>query len=267
MTQTSINTIICGNTFEVLPTITEKADLILTSPPYAEQRSNLYSSIAEEKYPQWTVNWMELCKPLLKDEASIAIVIRPHIHKGELSDYVLQTRLAVRKAGWIECDELLWIKPNSPPIGHVGRPRRSWESILWFSLNRKCYCDPKANGQPSQRIGFVGKKGKGKYISGLTTPEKWADKQGVSRCKDYVEIGTAECDHSKENTHPAQFPVALCEWAIKLLCPVGGIVIDPFVGSGSTAVAAAQTNRNYIGIDCCEEYCQITKNRLKLFSK
>ena len=256
------NTIICGNSLNLLPTIVASSvNLVLTSPPYAQQRATLYNSISEVDYPTWTVNWMELCKPLLQETGSIAIIIRPHIQGGKLSDYVLKTRLAVREAGWTECDELLWVKPNSPPLGHTKRPRRSWESILWFSLNPRCYCDPLANGHPSGRIGFVGKKGKGKYVNGMS-PDDWNGKQGIARCRDYIEVGTSECDHSKTNTHPAQFPVRLGEWIIKLLSPTNGLVLDPFVGSGTTALAALNTNRRYIGLDCSEEYCSIARQRL-----
>ena len=237
-------------------------DLVFTSPPYANQRQKFYESIPQEEFPARMTRWMNSCIPSLKPEASIAIVIRPHIKEGKLSDYVIRSRLAAREAGWIECDELIWVKPNSPPIGHNKRPRRSWESILWFSLTNKPYCDPKANGQYSKRIGMVSKKGRKKYISGADLSEDWQDTEGISRCRDYVEVGTAECDHSEGNTHPAQFPLRLAQWVIALLCPPGGTVLDPFMGSGTTALACKMTGRHYYGIDLSEEYCDVARKRL-----
>ena len=60
---------------------------------------------------------------------SVFMVIRPHLRDGVLSDYVLRTRLAVREAGWHECEELIWLKPDAPPLGslkdHDGRGRAS----------------------------------------------------------------------------------------------------------------------------------------------
>ena len=64
--------------------------------------------------------------------------------------------------------------------------------------------------------------------------------------------------------HSATFPVALPTWFIKLFTQPGDVVLDPFVGSGTTAVAALQDGRQYIGIDINEEYCEIARSRLLL---
>jgi DNA modification methylase len=237
-------------------------DLVFTSPPYAEQRKGLYDSINEKEYPEWTVKWFEKCKRVLKPEGSIAFVIRPHLKDGVISDYVLKTRLLLREKGWKECEEFIWIKPNSPPVGSNLRPRRAWESVHWFSLTNKPYIDPKANGTFSKRLGFEGKKGKGKYINGLTLSEDWQDRCGVARCKDYVEVGTAESDYSDENKHPAQFPERLALWFVTMLCPEGGTVLDPFVGSGTTPVACVKTGRNYVGFDTDEGFLNYAKKRV-----
>lgn len=239
-------------------------DLVFTSPPYAEQRKGLYNSILESEYPEWTLKWFEKCKRVLKPAGSIAFVIRPHIHKGVISDYVLKTRLLLREKGWNECEEFIWIKPNSPPMGSNARPRRAWESILWFSLTNKPYIDVKANGSPSDRLGFKGKKGKDTYVSGLTLPEDWEDKSGIARCKDYVEVGTAESDYSDENKHPAQFPERLAAWCVTMLCPQGGTVLDPFVGSGTTPVACIKNSRHYIGFDTDEGFLNYARKRVSL---
>lgn len=254
-----MNEIICGNCLDVMKTITSKSvDLVVTSPPYAEQRKNFYSSISESEYPDWTVKWMEECIPILKPSGSVAIIIRHHISKGQISDYILKTRLAVRAKGWFECEELIWIKPNSPPLGSTKRPRRSWESILWFSRTSDPYCDPKANGVPSDRIGMESKKGVGEYKSGVSVA-----KSGIARCRDYVEVGTSGVDRDSENTHPAQFPQKLAEWIIRLLSPENGLIVDPFVGSGTTTMACVDTGRDYIGIDISSEYCDYARKRLE----
>jgi site-specific DNA-methyltransferase (adenine-specific) len=253
------NQIICGECTEVLASFPAEAfDLVVTSPPYAEQRKRQYGGIKEQDYPNWTVKWMAACWRVLKPQGSVAIVIRPHVHKGQISDYVLRTRLAVREWGWTECEELIWIKPDSPPLGHVGRPRRAWESILWFGKSLSAYCNPKANGKPSNRVGFISVKGVGEYKSGVSAP-----KSGIARCRDYVEVGTAKSDHSKKNTHPAQYPEEVASWIIKLLSPEDGIVLDPFIGSGTTALACVKNNRKYVGIDVSSEYCNMAIERIK----
>jgi len=63
--------------------------------------------------------------------------------------------------------------------------------------------------------------------------------------------------------HFATYPEALCEIPIKAGCPVGGIVLDPFVGSGTTAVVALKQNKGYIGIELNPEYIELAKKRIK----
>jgi site-specific DNA-methyltransferase (adenine-specific) len=231
-------------------------DLVVTSPPYADQRAGLYEGISEEDYPEFTVQWMNKIKRVLKQTGNVAIVIRPHIKNGQISDYVLKTRLALRQNGWNESEELIWIKPTAPALGSYHRPRRSWESVLWFSKNGKSFCDPKANGTASSRVGMESSKGVGEYIAGTKKAVS-----GIARCRDYVEVGTHEVNKAKFNTHPAQYPEALVIWLIKLLCPEGGVVLDPFLGSGTTAIAAANNNRKVIGIEKEQSFIDIANKR------
>lgn len=248
--------IICGDCFNTLPE--HPIDLVVTSPPYAQQRASQYGGIPEEDYPAWTVKWMQAVRPLLKITGSVAIVIRPHIRQHVISDYVLKTRLALREDGWDEAEELIWTKPDAPPMGHIKRPRRSWESILWFAKDAsKVFCDPKANGNISKRIGMETTKGVGDWKAGVCKA-----KEGIARCRDYVEVGTGQVDKSKENTHPAQYPQALVEWIIRLLCPANGHVLDLFMGSGTTLVACAKLGINVTGIEINKEYCEIARRRL-----
>jgi len=253
------NRIINGDSLETMKMLdSESFDLVLTSPPYAQQRSKQYNSISEGDYPLWTDSWMTECRRLLKPTGSVIIVIRTNLKNGCISDYVLRTRIKLHESGWVEPEELIWIKPDSPPLGSVYRPRRSWENVLWFAKSGKeSYCDPQANGKPSDRVGFISKKGVGEYKSGTSIP-----KSGIARGRDYFEIGTSHTDKSPSNTHPAQFPCLLAEQVIAMLCPTNGTVLDPFVGSGTTCLAAKRLGRKYIGIDLSSEYCQISINRL-----
>lgn len=78
---------------------------------------------------------------------------------------------------------------------------------------------------------------------------------------DYVTCG----DGSKlKHKHPATFPNMMPYDLIECFCPVDGIVLDPFNGSGTTCVAAKSLGRKYIGIDCSDEYCKIANERLKI---
>ena len=253
------NQIICGDCLDIARQLPDASiDLVVTSPPYAEQRAKQYGGIPENLYPYWTAEWMHALRRALKPQGSVAIVIRSHIKNGQISDYVLRTRLAVRAHGWKECEELIWIKPDSPPLGSLYRPRRAWESILWFSKTGKPFCDPKANGQESDRVGFETTKGVGDYKQGVSKARK-----GIARCRDYVAVGTGKVDKSKENIHPAQYPEDLVIWLIKLLSPEGATVLDPFIGSGTTAVACKRLGRKFVGIEIDSDYCEVARNRLQ----
>ena len=256
------NRIFCGDCCDIVPRLPPGAiDLVCTSPVYANQRKNQYGGVSEADYPAWTVKWMAEVNRVLKPTGNVAIVIRPHVHNWELSDYVLRTRLALRAWGWIECDELIWMKPDGPALGNNVFPRRSWESILWFSKNRKPYCDPKANGRPSENIGQCGfsAKGQGNWVGGV----KDRRISGIARCRDLIEIPVAL--NAKGNSHPAQYPAKLAEWIVRLLCPEFGVALDPFMGAGSTAegVLRAGGERRYVGIDVNAQYCREAEARIE----
>ena len=256
------STIYHGDCAEVIASLPdESVDCVVTSPPYAEQRATTYGGIPEADYPAWTVGWMEPLKRVLKPRGSVIINIRPHVKSGGISDYTLRMRMGLREAGWTEVDELLWIKPDAPPMGRIDRPRRSWESLHWFGLSGDVWCDPQANGSSSKRLGLTGGKAQANgwdHVNGYATPT-----EGVARSQDYAVFGTGLNPRAGDDTnHPAPYPTQLAAWSIRLVCPPLGTVLDPFSGSGSTGVAAIQEGRRYIGIDLAEEYAAMSARRV-----
>jgi DNA modification methylase len=236
-------------------------DLICSSPPYAETCGEYYETVTAADYPEWTLDWLTVAQPKLTESGNVAIIIRSHVRDGAVDPYVLKTRLLLRRYGWYEPEELVWVKSNSPSVGHVARPRRSWEHILWFSRSpRQVYCAPKANGGPTERLGrsmqFQRRAKKTPYVP----TEEGA---GVARCPDVVKVGTAACHRAPWNYHPAQCPEAVCRWIIRLLSPPGGLVVDPLMGSGTSLVSARKEGRRYAGCDLVAEYLAITERRLR----
>jgi len=237
-----------GNLYE---SYGEFTNLVITSPPYAEQRKHQYGGISEVDYPQWTVKWMREVRKVLTDDGSVFINIRPHIKNGVISDYVLKTRLALREDGWNECEELIWYKPDSPPLGSINRPRRAFEHILWFSKTRKPYCDPKANGQESNRIGFEGSKFEHGGSSHIHAGQNNAQ-IGIARSTDVIIAGTSRVD--KGIKHPAMFPKEIPDYLIKMCGRGDSIVLDPFVGSGTTARACIDNDNGFVGFEINSDY-------------
>jgi DNA modification methylase len=245
-----------GDCIEVMQSMpAASVDAIVTSPPYAEQRKSTYGGIPEAKYPAWTVDWMAEAWRVLKPHGSALINIRPHIKNGQISDYTLRTRLALREFGWNECEELIWHKPSAPPLGSPQRPRRSYESVHWFAKHGRPYAAPKAAGAP---IKFPLRMSGGQSLPHISALNGLRQEAGIARVTD---VATVAID-AKQASHPAPFPWQLAEWLGKLACPPGGTILDPFSGSGSTGVAAIRNGWDYVGIDAVAEYIEMSEKRL-----
>lgn len=243
-----------GNCIDVLPELSFSA--IVTSPPYAEQRADQYGGVAEADYPAWTVQWLDSARAGLAEHGSVLINIREHVSDGEISDYVHRTRLAVRAAGWVECDELLWIKPDGPPVGHPFRPRRSWERILWFSQQRQPRCYPKQNGRPTERLGQITGKASGAWRS----DDSRSLATGTARSADFCVVSVG--DRPADIDHPAIYPEKVAGWMLRTVTVEGEVVCDPFAGSGTTLVAAKAAGRRAVGVEQVESYCEMAARRL-----
>ena len=252
-----------GDCLDLIPTLEDgSVSLVVTSPPYAEQRAGHYEGVPEEDYPDFTVNWMTALAPKMTPDGSVFIVIRPHVRDGVLSDYLLKTRLAVREAGWHECEELIWLKPDAPPLGSLKRPRRTWESVLWFSKSPQPYCDLKACGRESERVGFEGSLRFG--VGGdspLSRVQAAGCTNGVARISDVIVANVGGNEPGLE--HPAVFPLTLAEQLVKTFSQSDDLVLDPFCGSGQTLLAAKGCGRRYLGIEREEKYVKIALGRLR----
>lgn len=237
--------------------------MVVTSPPYAMQRAGQYEGVTETEFPAWMVEVMESIRPKLSLVGSVFLVIRSSIRNGVLSDYVMRTRLAIREAGWAECEEIIWLKPDAPPLGHTGRPRRTWEQILWFSKSGKPYVDLYACGLPSRRIGFAGSR---RFGLGGTSPihqgQNEEMKTGRSKVVDTITAPVGTMDRGVQ--HPAMYPRGVPEYLIGTFSQPGQLVLDPFVGSGTTCLVARDMGRSYLGFDLNSDYVRIARMRLDL---
>lgn len=200
--------------------------------------------------------------PKLTDDASVLIVIRPHLKHGVISDYVLRTRLLLRQVGWKECEELIWHKKDGGAcMGSLKRPRRTYESILWFSRTHKPFSDVKACGTWSDNVSFRGSARFG--IGGDRPVHGGQDKRkrpGHTRVTDVISVPVTAIPRGIE--HPAMFPVELADTLIQTFCPPGGTVLDNFAGSGSSLIAAKRLGHSYYGIEIEGKFCEIARSRL-----
>lgn len=251
-------------------------DSVVTSPPYAMQRKSTYGGVPEADYPEWTVEWMRALKPALTEHGSVMINISPHVKGGMLSDYVLRMRLALRADGWYEHQELVWTKPDKMPCGNNDWPVPATESIFWYSLTPRPWATARRNGNLITEADRDAVRRRQERAGGIAGPfggrnqRKGWDHLGVgqgkmshthSRCKSFISLAVRNIQNDWD--HPAPFPVKLADWVMKINTPDGGTVLDPFAGSGTTAVAAHANGFKSVAIERDPEYAQMIVDRYK----
>jgi DNA modification methylase len=264
-----VNKILCGDCKEVLTKIPNNTfDLIFTSPPYADRRKNTYGGVNPEKYVEWFLPRSEEFLRVLKPTGTFVLNIKERAVNGERHTYVIKLILALRDQGWLWTEEFIWHKKNSYPGKWPNRFRDSWERLLQFNKEKKFNMYQEAVMVP---IGDWAET----RLSNLSDTDKTRDESKVGsgfgkrianwkgRKKVYPTNVIHMATESSNVGHSAAFPVSLPEWFIKLFTKEEDIVLDPFIGSGTTAIAAKNLRRNFTGIDDKEEYCKLSETRLK----
>ena len=245
----------------------DSVDLIITSPPYADQRKNVYGGTHPDKYVDWFLPISEQLFRILKPTGTFILNIKEKVVNGERSVYVMNLVLEMRKQGWLWTEEFIWHKKNCYPGKWPNRFRDSWERLLQFNKNRKfdmyqeevmvpmgdwahSRLKKLSETDKTRDTSKVG-SGFGKNIS------NWLDRDKAYPTN-VLHLAT-ECNNKN---HSAAFPAELPAWFIKLFTKERDVILDPFMGSGTTLVVANQMKRNSIGIDIVPEYCEMVRNRL-----
>ncbi|MGI0009844.1 MAG: DNA-methyltransferase, partial [Nitrosopumilaceae archaeon] len=125
----------CLNVLKNLPN--ESVDLIVTSPPYADNRKGDYVGVGIDEYVQWFLPISMEIKRVLKTRGSFVLNIKERARNGERDTYVLKLILEMREQGWLWTEEYLWHKKNSFPGKWPNRFRDAWERCLHFTKQKK----------------------------------------------------------------------------------------------------------------------------------
>jgi len=261
-------------------------DLVLTSPPYADQRDYGHASslISPDSYVTWFAPKAEQIYRILKDNGSFVLNINDKVINKYQHLYVFELVIFLCKSvGFHLVRDYIWYNPATPPNvfsrGGYGRTKKSHEHCFWFVKgdNWTFNLDPVRRPYSKDMQKYLKGEGKGQR-SENTRPsthnfncEKvWNDKGGADPGSVLVISNTSSNDAlmrlCKENgfSHPARFPLGLADFFILSGTNKNDIVLDPFSGSGTTAVSAAKNNRRWIGIDANAEYCELAQARIKL---
>lgn len=180
---------------------------------------------------------------------------------------------ALRAEGWWLRQDIIWEKGNCQPSSIKDRCTTSHEYVFMFSKKPKYYYDIDAIREPHTTLADLNRRIKNgkeewKTVKAAAGSPFAMSGTGKSRRKNYHPLGRnkrtvwhVNLTKTKE-AHFATYPEGLIVDCIKAGCPVGGVVLDPFVGSGTTPVVALKNNRKYIGIELNPEYIEIVKRRL-----
>jgi site-specific DNA-methyltransferase (cytosine-N4-specific) len=181
--------------------------------------------------------------------------------------------IALQKDGWCVRQAIIWHAPNKMPESVTDRCTNAHEYVFLLSKSTSYYFDYESIMEPAA---YDGRKKTtlnpgGKYVDGSQFPgssntinrnggERWNFVDGVAmrRSRSVWSIPT----RGFRGAHYAPMPLALAEKCVIAGCPVGGIVLDPFCGSGTTIIASLKNERNAIGIELGGQYVEIAKKRI-----
>ena len=252
-------------------------DLIVTSPPYADKRKSTYGGVAPEKYVEWFIPRSKEFLRVLKPTGTFILNIKEKAENGERHTFVLELILALRKQGWLWTEEFIWHKKNCYPGKWPNRFRDAWERCLQFNKTRHFKMNQEAVMVPmgdwaDARLKSLGKNDVVRFDSQVASGFGKNIANWIGRDKAYPSNVLHLATECGNKSHSAAFPEALPEWFIKLFTDEGDLVLDPFVGSGTTCAVAQRLRRNSVGVEVLAEYCGlaeegITVGDYQLFEK
>lgn len=251
-----LNQIYCCNSLDVLKQLEDKSiDRVVTSPPYDNLRK--YNGIKEEWSEEIFKQIASELKRVLKDGGVIVWNVFDKVEHGSRTVNSLRQCLYFQEIGLNINDYMIFCKTN--PMPQVKQP---------------IYCS-------NFEFMFILSKGKPKTFNPIMRECKCAGQKYNSTCKNMggengrsrksFDINKQSVDYSiwnmavakNKTIHPAVFPYELPYKHIKTWTNEGDVVLDPFVGSGTTVLAAIDLKRKFIGIDVSEEYVKLSKQRIK----
>ncbi len=204
-------------------------DLVVADPPYF-----IGKAVWDERRPDHEATvfhsaWLELCQQLLTPDGALWVC-------GGLTSVFSPAR-AMQDLGFGLRSSIIWQKPNPTPLRSRSRFKPAHEQLVWATRS--------TTSKPHFDIAYTLQANGGLSAMGTV----WR-------------IPPAKPWEKRHGRHPTQKPEALLERVVRATCPQGGLALDPFVGSGTTAVVAVRHGRRVIGIDQDHHYLAIARQRV-----
>ncbi len=224
----------------------DSIDLVVTSPPYciAVNYENYDDGIPYENYLSFSRDWLKRCYDFVKKDGRLCLNIPLDKNKGgQQSVYSDLTKIA-KEIGWRYQSTIIWNEQN------ISR-RTAWGS--WLSASAPFVIAPVE-------------------VIVVLYKESWVKlRKGKSDIckKDFIDwtngVWSFNGESKRRIGHPAPFPIELPKRCIRLFSYVGDVILDPFLGSGTTLLACLETNRLGIGVEINKNYCALAEKRIKQY--
>lgn len=258
-----------GDCLDLLKSMPDgSCDLIITSPPYCIGKEYEKKNTDIKSFVEQQERIVEDVYRVLKVGGSVCWQVGYHITEKEivpLDYFVYQVFTEHTKDFDVPFklrNRIVWT------FGHGLNPAARFsgrhEMILWFTKGDEYSFDLDSVRVPQKYPGkrsYRGEK-KGK-LSGNPLGKNPSDIWKDIELSDVWDIPNVKANHVEKTEHPCQFPVALPQRLIRALCPKGGVVLDPYMGAGTTGVAAVLEKRKFVGSELSDSYYDIAKNRIQ----
>ncbi|UQT02560.1 site-specific DNA-methyltransferase [Serratia phage vB_SmaM-ChibiTotoro] len=250
----------------------QSVNTVVTSPPYYGLRDygingQIGLENSHDEYIKKMVAVFKEVRRVLRDDGTLWLNIGDSYGKGkQLLGIPWRLAFALQDDGWILRQDIIWHKPNPMPESVRDRCTKAHEYIFLLSKSPKYFYDAEAIKTPVKQDWGTRNRANGKYHNDGTglTPHSGLEKSYQTANKRSVWSVTAK---PFKGAHFATFPPELIEPCILAGCPVGGVVLDPFGGSGTTAGVAVSHGRNAIICELNPEYINLVDDRVRHISK
>ncbi len=282
------NSVICGDCLQLLRKIPDESiNMIITSPPYADQIKDYGEKVRKikpENFLDWFIPRAKELYRVLAPDGSFILNISDKLEGNFQSLYVFKLVIALcDKVGFHLVRDYIWYNPATPPNvfsrGTMGRTKKSHEYCFWLSKGDEWifHMDPIRKPYSKDMQKFLDGKGKGAREDN-TRPSRhnfdlshaWKN-HGGSDPGSVITLGNNASNDNFQKfcreigiKHPARFPQQLVEFFLLAGTNERDIVLDPFAGSGTTAVVAQRLNRNWICMDINPDYCELSRKWIAL---
>lgn len=253
----------CNDVLDFLEDIEQTVTLVVTSPPYNIGKA--YEERVEFKeYLRWQREVARRCVDILKPEGSICWEVGNYVEEGEVFPLDIFFYNIFKKLGLKLRNRMIW------HFGHglhaSKRFSGRYETILWFTKSDEYVFNLDVVRVPQKYPGKRAYKGpnKGKpsgHPLGKNPSDIWKIVLKDWE-KEIWEIPNVKCRHPEKTIHPSQFPIELVERLVLALTNEGDAVFDPFVGVGSSIIAAVLHDRKGFGVDKEKPYTDIAYQRI-----